>query len=131
MRLRLDWSELDLLGHINNVSYIQAARINYWEQCGLSPMFHETPIGPILLSTGCQFIKPLFYPGEIEIHTVVEFAKTTSYGLHHRISNAAGELVAEAHDVVVNFDFTSNTKVPMTDEFRAKLHRHQVSDAGQ
>lgn len=64
--LRIDWSEMDLFGHVNNVAYfkyIQASRVNYWEVTGLVDMFATNKLGPILLSTSCKFIKPLRYPG--------------------------------------------------------------------
>lgn len=37
INLRIDWSDIDLLGHVNNVSYfryIQASRVNYLELTG-------------------------------------------------------------------------------------------------
>ncbi len=119
--LRIDWSEMDLFGHVNNVAYfkyIQASRVNYWEISGLSVLFTESKIGPILLSTDCQFIKPLFYPGNIVIECRIEFIKNTSFGIHHRILNDQNEVAAEAHDVIVTFDFNKNEKVPVSDEFR-------------
>jgi acyl-CoA thioester hydrolase len=121
LQLRIDWSEMDLFGHVNNVAYfkyIQASRVNYWEISGLSLLFDENKIGPILLSTGCQFIKPLFYPGNIIVECRIEFIKNTSFGIHHRILNEQNEIAAEAHDVIVMFDFNKNEKVPVSDEFR-------------
>jgi len=122
LHLRLDWSEMDLFGHINNVSYfkfIQASRVNYWELTGLAASFSETKVGPILLSTGCQFIKPLHYPGNITVEVRMEFMKNTSFGLHHRIIAENGEIAAEAHDVIVNYDFNRNEKTPISDGFRS------------
>jgi len=119
--LRIDWSEMDLFGHVNNVAYfkyIQASRVNYWEISGLSADFDKTKIGPILLSTSCQFIKPLFYPGNIVVECRIEFIKITSFGIHHRILNEQGEVAAEAHDVIVTFDFKKNEKAPVSEEFR-------------
>jgi acyl-CoA thioester hydrolase len=119
--LRLDWSEMDLFGHINNVAYfkyIQASRVNYWEVTGLANDFNLTKIGPILLSTGCQFIKPLHYPGDIVVEARMEFIKNTSFGIHHRMLNHRNEVCAEAHDVIVTFDFNKNEKVPVSDAFR-------------
>lgn len=121
LELRLDWSEMDQFGHINNVSYfkfIQASRVNYWELTGLAASFSETKIGPILLSTGCQFIKPLHYPGNIIVEVQMEFMKTTSYGLHHRIIAENGDIAAEAHDVIVNYDFKKDEKTPISHAFR-------------
>jgi acyl-CoA thioester hydrolase len=119
--LRLDWSEMDLFGHINNVSYfkfIQASRVHYWELTGLAASFAETRIGPILLSTGCQFLKPLHYPGNILVEARMEFLSNTSFGLHHRIRNEEDTIVAEAHDVIVNFDFNKNEKTAISEAFR-------------
>lgn len=122
--LRIDWSEMDLFGHVNNVAYfkyIQASRVNYWEVSKLADSFHDTKIGPILLSTSCQFIKPLFYPGNIIVEARIEFIKNTSFGIHHRILNDQNEVVAEAHDIIVTFDFTKNEKVPVSEEFRRSV----------
>lgn len=112
---------MDLFGHVNNVAYfkyIQAARVNYWEITGLAASFSATKAGPILLSVSCQFIKPLHYPGNIIVESRIEFIKTTSFGIHHRIMNEHNELCAEAHDVIVYFDFNRNEKIPVADEFR-------------
>lgn len=117
LHLRLDWSEMDMFGHINNFSffkYIQASRVNYWEVCGFSKTFAETGIGPMLLSTGCRFIQPLFYPGNITVQACVQFIKNTSFGIRHRILNDKGELAAEEEDVIVVFDFNKNEKVPVS-----------------
>ena len=124
LHLRLDWSEMDIFGHINNVmffKYIQASRVNYWEHIGLMNRYFKEKIGPILVSTGCQFFKPLFYPDNITIEARVEFIKTTSIGLHHRILNGKKELCAEAHDVIVLYDFAKNEKVHIPAELRAAM----------
>lgn len=124
LNLRIDWSDMDLFGHVNNVAYfkyIQASRVNYWELTGVAASFSETNIGPILLSTSCNFIKPLHYPGNISIEARIEFIKTTSFGIHHRILNDSGEVVAEAHDVIVTYDFNSNSKTPVWEDFRTAV----------
>jgi acyl-CoA thioester hydrolase len=124
--LRIDWSEMDLFGHVNNVAYfkyIQAGRVNYWEISMLSGIFDERKTGPILLSTGCQFIKPLHYPGNIVVESRIEFIKTTSFGIHHRILNEDNEIAAEAHDVIVMYDFNKNEKIPVSEEFRKAVER--------
>ena len=119
--IRLDWSEMDMFGHINNVAYfkfIQSSRVNCWEVSKLAGSFSTTKIGPILLSTACQFMKPLYYPGDIVVVARIEFIKNTSFGIHHHILNAQGHVAAEAHDVIVMFDFNKNEKVPVPEEFR-------------
>ena len=112
---------MDLFGHINNVAYfkyVQSSRVNCWELSGLAASFGTNKIGPILLSTACQFIKPLFYPGDIVVAVRVEFIKNTSFGLHYHILNQHGKVAAEAHDVIVMYDFNKNEKVAISDQFR-------------
>ena len=126
LELRIDWSEMDLFGHVNNVAYfkyIQASRVNYWEISGIVPMFYEQKIGPILLSTNCQFIKPLHYPGNIIVESRIEFIKNTSFGIYHRIRNDKNEIAAEAHDIIVTYDFDKNEKVPVSEEFRRAVEK--------
>jgi acyl-CoA thioester hydrolase len=124
LTLRIDWSELDLFGHVNNVAYfkyVQASRVHFWEQLGMDVTQFPNPVGVMLASCNCSFIKPLFYPGEVTITVSVEFMKNTSFGFHHQVWNDRQELVAEAHDVMVMFDFAKQEKVPVPDELRKKM----------
>lgn len=124
LRLRIDWSELDYFGHVNNVTffkYMQASRVNYWEAIGLYQSYGETKVGPMLVSVKCDFRKPLFYPGNIVVSASVEMIKTTSFGMVHRIINEHGEVCAEGHDVMVMFDFGRNEKVAIPDVYREKI----------
>jgi acyl-CoA thioester hydrolase len=126
LELRIDWSELDLFGHVNNVmffKYIQAARVNYWETIGINKNFRTDKIGPLLVSTSCQFKKQLLYPGNVVVKTGINFIKNTSFGIHHRIFDKHGDVVAEAEDVIVMFDFNKNEKVPVSAEMRALVEK--------
>jgi acyl-CoA thioester hydrolase len=121
LSVRLDWSEMDMFGHINNVMYfkfIQASRVNYWENVKLMRDYKAQKIGPMLLSTSCHFKKPLFYPGNITLQAKVEFIKNSSMGLHHQIINDKQELAAEAHDVIVLYNFSENQTVVIPDDLR-------------
>jgi len=124
LKLRIDWSELDYFGHVNNISfykYIQSGRIDFWDAIGLRVYHLETGIGPLLASCKCDFKKPLFFPGEIEIHTSVQFIRNSSFSFRHQIMNSENELVADAEDVMVMFDFHKNEKVLISDTWRHRL----------
>lgn len=124
MNLRIDWSDLDFLGHVNNIVYFrytQTARINYLEKLGFTELSHVMSPGPILASTKCDFRLPLFYPGNVIIESRVSFIKTTSFGLDHRMWNDNHVLVAEAHDVLVLYDYATKKKVELSGEIRKKI----------
>ena len=105
--LRIDWSEMDIFKHVNNVTffkYIQAARVNYWEQADLVKYYHKEGIFPMLVNCDCKFLQPLFYPGNVIVKSSVVFIKNTSFGIKHMLYNNQMQQVAEANDVMVLFN---------------------------
>ncbi|MBL7923471.1 MAG: acyl-CoA thioesterase [Bacteroidia bacterium] len=126
LKLRIDWSELDLFGHVNNVSffkYIQAARVHYWEKCGLTALHKKSNIGPLLAFCSCDFRQPLFYPGHITLYSRMEFIKNTSFGIVHKLVNQKDITVAEAKDVMVLFDYTLHQKTSFPKTLKAKIEK--------
>lgn len=126
MEIRIDWSEIDLLGHINNLAimkYIQTARIDFLEKLSMLPLSSETGLGPVLASTSCQFKKQLFYPGMVQVCSRIDQIKNTSFQMRHIVLDQAGELIAEAHDVIVIFNFNKNTKQAIPDIYRERMDK--------
>lgn len=124
LELRIDWSEIDALGHVNNLAimkYVQACRVEYLESIGLLPLHSEAGMGPILASIGCQFRKPLFYPGRVTVHSRVDAVKNTSFHIRYELRNDHGEVFAEAADVIVFFDFSRGTKAAIPRDLREKI----------
>jgi acyl-CoA thioester hydrolase len=131
LKLRIDWSELDLFGHVNNVTflkYAQAARVNYWEHIGLCQHFLACKEGPMLASVTCHFRKPLHYPGEVIILTRVKEMGNTSFSMQHRICDSNGVVAAEVDDVIVMFDFNKNKKMRFPDFFRTRVEALETSE---
>jgi acyl-CoA thioester hydrolase len=124
LELRIDWSEVDLFGHVNNLAilkYAQAARVVLLEKIGLMQMQKEEKIGPILASLTSQFRKPLFYPGKVEVLSRVDWIKISSFCIHHQIQNQEQEVAAEVQDIIVFYDFIKNTKMNLPERIREEL----------
>jgi acyl-CoA thioester hydrolase len=124
LNIRLDWSEQDVFGHINNVmyfKYLQASRVHYWDKLGLGQLGTTPVLGPLLAATHCDFRQPLYYPGNVEIRASIEFVKNTSFGIYHQIRTEKGALAAEGHDVIVLFNFQLGHKMPIPDDIRKKI----------
>ena len=124
INLRIDWSELDAFGHINNVmimKYVQAARLHYIETIGLMHLHRTQNIGFMVAETNCQFKKELNFPGNISIVTKNIFVKNSSFSLEHTLINDNKELVVMAKDVLVVFDFTKKAKCLIPAEIKEKM----------
>lgn len=124
LKLRIDWSELDVFGHVNNLEimkYSQAARVIFLDNAGLMQMQKECGKGPILASIHTQFLKPLFFPGTVTVITKVDYIKTSSFKLIHQIFNDKNELAAEAHDIIVFYNFKKQHKLMIPNDLREKI----------
>lgn len=124
LELRIDWSDLDIYEHVNNVSYmrfLQSGRVNFWEASGIYEYYRNTNQGTMLVSTQCDFKKSLFYPGTAIIKTKLDFIGNTSFGLKHIVLNENKEVCAEGKDVVVCFDFDKKETFPVPQWLRKKI----------
>jgi acyl-CoA thioester hydrolase len=109
--LRIDWSDLDMYKHVNNLSFIrfmQTGRALFWEATALNKIYEETNKGPMVVSTHCDFKRSLYYPGTAIVKTKLAFIKNSSFGLDHIILNEDMEVCAEGRDVAVFYDFNIN-----------------------
>ncbi len=125
--IRIDWSDLDVYEHVNNVSiirYLQSARVNFWELSGLYESYKKTNRGPMLVSTKCDFKKSLFYPGTIYIKSRIAYVKNSSFSLEHLILDEKGEVCVHANDVAVCFDFNTEKTFPVPDKIRIFMENY-------
>lgn len=126
MKIRIDWSETDLFGHVNNVmimKYIQAARVEYLDRIGLMKSFFKDKTGPVLASTTCEFRKPLHYPGNILVKTRMDFIKNSSFELLHVILNDDLDIVSVGRDILVTYDYAKNCKIEIPSWVRENIKK--------
>lgn len=126
LEIRIDWSDLDLYQHVNNVSYmryLQSGRVNFWEATGIYENYNKSNRGTMLVSTHCDFKKSLYYPGTAIVKTKLGSIKNSSFSLNHLILNEHGEICAEGEDVVVCYDFDENKTFRIPDELRTILKK--------
>lgn len=119
----IDWADLDLFGHVNNViffRYVQNARIHYCGQIGLTSLYDDEKLSFMVASSQCRFKKPLYYPGHVTVKIRVDWIKNSSFQMDYQILKGE-DLVAEANDVIVVYDHRKKTKVTMPDNMRARL----------
>ena len=130
---RIDWSDLDLLGHVNNIAFsrfFQAARVEYCGHIGMN-VHQGMATGPILAASRVQFTAQLFVPGNVRILTRIKKTGGTSVVLEHALYDDKGTLCAFAEDVVVRFDFKAGTKSPLGGEILAKIAAYEAACEGE
>lgn len=122
VRVQRRFSDLDPLGHVNNVAYhdyLQEARVGLIGEVGLivNPAYSQ-----IVVSQEVRHVRPLHYGEE---HAIVEVRLAhlarTSYTLAYRILDETGDLVAEASTRLAVVDSTTGRPIRLPEELRAML----------
>lgn len=123
MEIKVRFSETDLLGHINNVSYftyLEAARIDFLEQIGLKISTEKYVF--ILASAKCDFIQQGYFGQTLKINTSVSRMGTKSLVLTSEMfDKESGSLIAKGESALVFFDRTEQKSIILTDEIKESL----------
>lgn len=126
IKLKVDWADLDLFGHVNNVvffKYIQSARVNYCELIGLTSLNNSDKLSFMVASSQCQFKKPLRYPDEIHVFCKVDWIKNSSFQLSYQIHNSENIVIAEAADILVVYNHLQHCSFKMPESVRETVQR--------
>lgn len=112
------WGDLDALGHVNNVryfEYFQEARIKWLRALHITM---DKSTGPVLLSIGCTYFKPVYYPATLRIQTLAQNLGRSSFEILHKVY-LGDTLCAEAQSKIVWIDYKTTQSIPVPDKIRA------------
>ena len=116
------FSDLDPLGHVNNVvfyDYLQEARVQLLHQLGHIDMRR---IAQVVVKQEMTYRKPLLLaPEPIVIETWVNHIGNSSYTFNYRILDESGDVAATATTVIAAVDPESGRPVRLDAELRALL----------
>lgn len=114
--------DIDYFGHVNNaiyLSYFELARTWLWFD--LNGLSEPGDIGFIVARAECDFRTPIFLES-IEIAVRIESMRTTSLDFVYEIrKSAGGGIAAIGKVVVVLFDWTTRSKMQISDELRRRV----------
>jgi acyl-CoA thioester hydrolase len=125
IRLPIQWSDLDVYGHVNNVVYLkwfEAARIAYATRVGVEVLARDHGVGAILMSVTCNYLRPLAYPGDVL--SAVRITRLTIGAVHLKyvIANArTGVPVADGSSDAVLYDYAADRPISVPDHIRAAV----------
>lgn len=113
-RQAIRWSDMDMLGHVNNASYFryfEQARIE-WTYGLHRPGDAYSGTGPVIVNASCTFLVPLVYPGEIEVRMSLGDPGRTSIGSYYELTMNERKH-AEGAAKIVWIDLASGRSVPL------------------
>jgi acyl-CoA thioester hydrolase len=97
---------------------MEQARIEWIASLGLSVHLEEE--GPVIINTSCTFLKPMSYPGLVEIRTHVDPPGRSSVQTHMDML-IDGELYAQGAAKIVWTNRQTGKSIPLPDHMRTLL----------
>ena len=114
--------DIDAFGHVNNAvyfTYFETARTLLWQE--LTGTRGARDIGFIVARAECDFRQQIGMEA-IEICVRIGEMRTTSLDFLYEIRKGGGEVLAAAgRVVVVMFDWETNSKTAISDEFKRRV----------
>lgn len=130
MDRRLDWSELDQLGHANNARYFtwfEEARMAYFQAISI-PTVNGTGWGPILAHTECHFLAPVTWPANLILAAKICQVGNSSLKMMYAAflkaqtdENHPPSCVAHGSGIVVLVNYQSGQKVMINEELKQAI----------
>ena len=115
------WGDMDAMGHVNNTiyfRYMEQIRVSWYEQ-----MFGELSSaqseGMVIVNASCNFLKPLTYPGIVEVRMLLGAASRSSVESYYEL-RMDDALYADGAAKIVWFDIRRGKSAPLPDRIRAQ-----------
>lgn len=120
-KMPIRWGDMDAYGHVNNTvyfRYMEQARVEWIEEM-------QVPVrpggeGPVIINAACTFLKPMNYPGMVEVRTYVGAVGRSSCQTYVDML-IDDEVYAEGAAKVVWMDTQTGKSVPLPEHVRAVL----------
>jgi acyl-CoA thioester hydrolase len=126
--LQVRFRDIDAFKHVNNAvffSYVEQARIRYLLDV-LQPdrPFDRLPL--ILARVELDYRSPITFGEEVEVETRVDRIGRSSIAMSHRMTaRPDGRLAGDVQSVLVTYDYDAARPMPVPDEWRDKIGRHE------
>lgn len=125
--ITVGWGDMDALGHVNNTRFLrwfEDARIEAFRRIGTLELKPGTISGPILARVECVFRSPVQHPDQITSEIRANDLGTDRYTLEHRIlSKQQQQVVALGSSRIIEVNYQSGEKVPLSEEVVAALEK--------
>lgn len=117
------WGDMDAYGHVNNTvyfRYMEQARVEWIE--ALRVQVRPGGEGPVIINASCTFLRPMTYPGAVEVRTFSGQLGRSSIETYVEMRLVGDDtLYAEGAAKVVWMDTQTGKSVPMPAHVRAAL----------
>lgn len=123
--IEIRYGDLDPQGHVNNAAYLtymEQARLKYYERLGLFRGNDFLNMGVILAEATCTYLAPILYGAPIRVGVRMVRLGNKSFQLEYAIEDqGSAAILATGRTVQVAYDYRSRQSIPIPDTWRQIL----------
>lgn len=120
-RMPIRWGDMDALQHVNNTvyfRYMEQARIEWMHALGHGVDLSEQ--GPVIATASCRFLRPMTYPGEVEVRMFLGGAGRSSIETFYELRQDGAEPIsADGAAKLVWISTRTGKSIPLPESLRA------------
>ena len=132
-RIQIRFKDIDKLGHVNNANhftYLELARIHYFDQLMGREIDWEKD-GMIIASAKVDYKQPIYLSDKVFVYTQCANIGNKSFEFHYNIireeKDGTETVLATAQTVQVCFDYKLNQTIPVPKEWKEKMEYYENS----
>lgn len=121
-RIHVRFSDLDVLGHVNNtiyLSYFEIARVHYFEQM-LGKNWNWAEFGIVLAKNEVEYLRPVLLHDEPYVTIYVESVGTKSFTLNYELT-VDNKLCSTGKSILVAFNGKTQKSIELPEEMKSQL----------
>ncbi|RME16118.1 MAG: acyl-CoA thioesterase [Bacteroidetes bacterium] len=122
--IQIRYIDIDMQGHVNNavyLSYIEQGRVEYLHQLLPDNDFQKN--GLVIARTEIDYFEPIFLHESILCYTRITHIKNKSFVFENVLASKEKSIKCLAKSIMVCFDYTTNSTIPVPDEWKSKIHQ--------
>ena len=128
VKIPIRWGDMDAMGHVNNTVYfrfMEEARTQWYDSQGINDNGLALPprTGPVIVNASCTFLRPLKYPGIVEVRLyLAEPGRSSVLTLYEmRPDYEADVLCAEGSAKALWIDMDAEKSIPLPEVVRRRI----------
>ncbi len=127
--IEIRYADLDPQGHVNNAAYLtymEQARLKYYESLGLFQGNDFLNMGVILAEATCTYVAPILYGTSIRVGVRTVRLGNKSFQMEYAIEDQEnGATLATGRTIQVAYDYRARQSIPVPDAWRQVLSRFE------
>lgn len=130
--IEIRYGDLDPQGHVNNAAYLtymEQARLKYYERLGLFAGSDFLKLGVILAEATCSYRAPILYGTSIHVGVRTARMGNKSFEMEYAIEDQkSGETLATGKTIQVAYDYRAHQSIPVPDAWRNRLNEFEGAE---